>query len=165
LKGRRLEVERQNRRDRAAADWRSYEEACHQRATEAASAPAPPPELRELTMQQVEPLVRAIARGVNQRLAPLEEKLTAVERASGTLGLALDIGLAGVEGRLNELEGKPSLKYRGVWNASEAYTAGDFCTDKGSLFICKDTCIGVRPGTSNAWQLAVQRGRDGRDRR
>jgi hypothetical protein len=63
-----------------------------------------------------------------------------------------------------ELEQKPGLAYQGVWAAEKVYHVGDFVTDHGSLWHCWDSNVGVRPGSSDAWQLAVQRGRDARGR-
>ena len=65
--------------------------------------------------------------------------------------------------RVAELEARPAMKYEGVWDAEKVYRVGDFVTDGGSLWHCSDTNIGVRPGSSDAWRLAVKRGRDGRD--
>jgi hypothetical protein len=64
-----------------------------------------------------------------------------------------------------ELEQKPGLAYQGTWDEQKVYHVGDFVTDGGSLFCCRDSNVGVRPGSSDAWQLAVKRGKDGRDRR
>jgi hypothetical protein len=196
LKARGIDEERQRRRDRQAADWRSYEEACHQRAAEVASAPTPPP---KLTMGQVEPLVRGIAAGVTQvvaeKIRPLEEKLATVERASGTLGLALEVGLAGVEARLdemypnldrspngteppprvseiaelkariNELEARPLLEDAGVWNQSTVYRPGQTVTCGGSAWVCKEANSNGKPGTSDSWRLMIKKGRNGKDKR
>jgi hypothetical protein len=49
-------------------------------------------------------------------------------------------------------------KYEGVWDAEKVYCVADFVTDGGSLWHCSDTNIGVRPGSSDAWRLAVKRG-------
>jgi hypothetical protein len=164
MRAREVERERQQRASEADERRRRYQDEIHRRAIAAASAPIAQQAPGEFTQEE---MIVGIARGVSKRLAPLEEKLATVERASGTLGLALDIGLAGIEARIDEIESKPGtgFKYLGVWNSEKAYTVNDCVTDKGSLFICKDGCINVRPGTSNAWQLAVQRGKDGRDRR
>lgn len=54
------------------------------------------------------------------------------------------------------------FRYAGTWKRGAAYKAGNFCTDDGSLWAClHDTTD--RPGASTHWQLAVKRGRDGRD--
>jgi len=67
-----------------------------------------------------------------------------------------------------ELKARPTMKYEGVWDPERVYTVGDFVTDDGSLWHCSDACVGVRPGnpgSSQAWRLAVKRGRDGKSGR
>ena len=64
-----------------------------------------------------------------------------------------------------EGDGATSLKYKGTWDATREYAAGDFCTDRGSMF-CALVLTRSRPGSNNNdWQLAVKRGRDGKDAR
>jgi hypothetical protein len=54
--------------------------------------------------------------------------------------------------------------YKGVWDATEFYRAGSMVTQSGSIwFASQDAAAGIRPGASAIWQLAVKRGRDGRD--
>lgn len=56
----------------------------------------------------------------------------------------------------------PLPNWRGVFKDSETYKAGQTATFGGSLFIAKrDT--NDKPETSDAWGLAVKRGRDGKD--
>jgi hypothetical protein len=71
--------------------------------------------------------------------------------------------IAGLQQRVVELEQRPTLKYLGVWKEGQAYWPGNAVTDRGSVFICKANTLD-RPGGSDAWQLAVQRGRDARNR-
>jgi hypothetical protein len=165
LKARAVDEEKQRRRAREAEAYAAYVE--HRRAV-AEAAPRPPPIAQSapgVGVEDLETVVIGIGREVKKQLAARDAQIAELERANLNYGLALEVGLAGVEQRLDEIQAKPGMKYEGVWNSEKAYSAGDFVTDKGSLFICKDGCINVRPGTSNAWQLAVQRGRDGRDRR
>ncbi len=56
---------------------------------------------------------------------------------------------------------RSDIIYRGIWKP-EGYMGGDAVTYDGSIFIAKrDTSD--KPGTSDAWQLSVKRGRDGKD--
>jgi hypothetical protein len=64
--------------------------------------------------------------------------------------------------RIAELEARGSLKYCGVWSPEKSYAIGDFCTDHGSMWHCRVANCGSRPGSSDDWQLAVQRGQDRR---
>ncbi len=77
---------------------------------------------------------------------------------------AIAEAVAPLERRIKELEARPAMKYCGVFDATKVYHVGDFVTDGGSLWHCADTNIGARPGSSEAWQLAVKRGRDGKGR-
>ena len=53
---------------------------------------------------------------------------------------------------------------RGVWQPGEQYWRNNFITYDGSVWVClRDT--GDRPGQSLDWQLAVRKGRDGKDAR
>lgn len=51
--------------------------------------------------------------------------------------------------------------YRGIWKQGE-YKRGDTVTLEGGLWLCKADGSS-RPGTSQAWQLIVKRGTNGRD--
>jgi integrin beta 3 len=56
----------------------------------------------------------------------------------------------------------PVLIDKGVYRAESAYEAGDCVTWGGSLWIAQ-RATSEKPETSDAWRLAVKRGRDGRD--
>ena len=72
-----------------------------------------------------------------------------------------DSRVAALEARVQALEARPELKYCGVWTEGEAYGEGDFVTHGGSMWHCY-TPTKERPGTTDAWQLAVKRGKDAR---
>lgn len=56
----------------------------------------------------------------------------------------------------------PIAVYRGVYKSGEAYSTGDSVTFGGSQWIARrDTTD--KPETTDAWTLAVKRGRDGKD--
>lgn len=77
----------------------------------------------------------------------------------------IDADNAELRKEIAELKARPSLKYEGVFDAQKVYTVGSFVTDDGSLWCCMEACVGVRPGNSGAWQLAVKRGRDAKGSR
>ena len=54
------------------------------------------------------------------------------------------------------------FKYCGVWREGESYRKNNFCTHDGSVWVCLCDTEG-RPGQSLQWQLAVRKGRDGKD--
>lgn len=64
--------------------------------------------------------------------------------------------------RIKVLEARPELKYCGVWSADKVFGQGNFVTDSGSLWHASRANIGERPGSGDAWQLAVKKGRDAR---
>lgn len=69
------------------------------------------------------------------------------------------------EARLTALEARQkAFRYRGTWRSDEQYDEGNFVTHAGSIWHCKHATHG-KPGDSDAWQLAVKRGADGRDAR
>ena len=70
--------------------------------------------------------------------------------------------VAALTARVSELEAKPRLRYRGVYDISMMYEAGDFATYDGSAWHCQRPTTD-KPGTSDAWQLAIKRGKNGRD--
>lgn len=67
-----------------------------------------------------------------------------------------------LEHRLSEVQ---TLKYVGTWREGQQHQAGDAVTHDGSLWIALRETI-TRPGEQRSgWQLAVKRGKDGKDRR
>jgi hypothetical protein len=67
--------------------------------------------------------------------------------------------------RLVALEARPvGVKYCGVWTPEQAYRVHDAVSHHGSLWIAKTNQAGSEPGADPiAWQLAVKKGRDGKD--
>lgn len=99
--------------------------------------------------EEVRPIVEAIAEVlpefVAQELAPLRAELEALRA------------------ELAEAKASP-FEFTGVWIEGKAYRRGQFATKGGSVWHCNQATT-VQPGDgSGAWTLAVQRGRDARDR-
>ena len=68
--------------------------------------------------------------------------------------------------RIAEPEARPELKYSGVWKGDTSYPEGAAVTQDGSCWVAKAVTLpGQKPGDSDAWTLAVKRGRDGKDAR
>jgi hypothetical protein len=122
---------------------------------------------------------------IKQALAPLVARIATIERGDVALAATKaiaqnDIAIAALGERLDTLEtregmpGPPGpagpagkdgagLQYCGVYVGGKSYGIGDAVTSDGSLWICRaDTA--AKPGADGAWQLAVKRGRDARDR-
>jgi hypothetical protein len=69
-----------------------------------------------------------------------------------------------LEKRIAELEARPTVKYLGVYQQDKAYGSGSMVTASGGIWYAnRATCD--RPGSSDAWTLAVKRGADGKDAR
>ncbi|MHC2373367.1 chitodextrinase [Bradyrhizobium diazoefficiens] len=60
--------------------------------------------------------------------------------------------------RIKELESRPTLCYRGIWDASRTYQPGSFVTHSGSVWHADVQSTGIRPGEGGFWKLAVKRG-------
>jgi hypothetical protein len=107
--------------------------------------------------------------GFSQSINPTPKKspsagsLTLAQLA-GAIDEAIARYVEPFEARIKELEARPTLRYRGVWNASTQYVIGDFCTHDGSLWHCNVSTIGTKPSDTRDWQLAVKRGRDAQSR-
>lgn len=83
-------------------------------------------------------------------VAPLMKRLDALERENADLKAAAAKNLADF--------------YRGVWQPAQfdAYQRGMAVTHDGCLWIARVETR-AKPGTNDDWQLAVKRGRDGKD--
>lgn len=63
---------------------------------------------------------------------------------------------------VHELRKRPDLKYLKVWDATKVYGSGNFVTDGGSMWHADRASVGEKPGSGDAWTLAVKKGRDAR---
>jgi hypothetical protein len=64
--------------------------------------------------------------------------------------------------RIEALEARPEMKYLGVWAEDKVYGTGNFVTEGGSMWHAQRASVGERPGSGDAWILAIKRGRDAR---
>jgi hypothetical protein len=68
--------------------------------------------------------------------------------------------------RIKALEERPTIEYKGVFEAGVTYHKGECVTHAGSLWIAKhDTMLKPDEHDGRDWQLCVKRGRDGKDLR
>jgi hypothetical protein len=71
--------------------------------------------------------------------------------------------IAELEGRIVDAEKQAAeFRYRGVWQPGETYRKNNFITHDGGVWVCLRETEG-KPGQCLDWQLAVRRGRDGKD--
>jgi hypothetical protein len=70
-----------------------------------------------------------------------------------------------LEHRVVEAETKAAeFRYRGVWQPGEQYRRNNFVTYDASVWACLRDTEG-KPGQCLDWQLAVRKGKDGKDAR
>ena len=98
-------------------------------------------ELEALTTGMAGPIVELVKRTVT----PLKTELQALQQ------------------RLATLEAKPHVKFCGVYQSGQTYAPGDAVTHQGGLWVCKAETCGTPSQDFVGWQLAVKRGRDGKD--
>lgn len=80
------------------------------------------------------------------------------------LAFAHEEQLRALNDRIKALEARPTLRFLGTWAENRdvgSFGEGACLTHHGSLWIAKRV-TSDEPGRSNAWQLAVKRGRDGK---
>jgi len=67
--------------------------------------------------------------------------------------------------RIEGLEARSELVYCGVWQSGKTYKQNSAVTHSGSLWISKKQTAAYPGGGADpdSWQLAVKRGRDGKD--
>ncbi|MBX3704624.1 MAG: hypothetical protein KF822_12685 [Steroidobacteraceae bacterium] len=65
-----------------------------------------------------------------------------------------------IERRLAELESR-QVRYVGVYESGRRYRKGELVTHDGSVWHC-EAATEAKPGTTDAWVLAVKRGKDAR---
>jgi len=75
---------------------------------------------------------REVADAVNERLRPLEARLSALEQT------------------------QKSFAYKGTWKAGTVYAAGECITDAGALWYCKQGTTSRPPGPH--WTLSLKSG-------
>jgi hypothetical protein len=70
-----------------------------------------------------------------------------------------------VDARVDALEARPSMQYRGVWSAATLYVPGTVVTDHGCMWHANAPNRNHRPGQSETWTLCCKAGRNGKDAR
>lgn len=82
-----------------------------------------------------------VADALADGLQPLVDRLRALER------------------RVAETEAK-AMRFHGTWSKALDYSRGAAVVHDGSLWVCTRTTT-ERPGTGDAWQMAIKSGRHG----
>jgi hypothetical protein len=128
--------------------------------------PSPEKKLDEATIQRIkaspegkriDAMVAGIAPVVKQYV---EQRLTRLSEMLGEEAGMMEKRLAD---RINKLENRKELCYRGDWQPNTSYVENSATTHDGSLWIAKEH-TSTKPGGGNvAWQLCVKKGQDARD--
>ena len=132
---------RPNKRGRGVPDGSGFTTAQYQEIVDGAA-----PVLKEYIAQEV-------AAGLTQRdIDALTSGMAPVIREY--VAKALDpIGK-----RLDKLEARATMTFRGIWDDAETYQRGHVVTDGGSLWVCLDEAKRQRPGRSADWKLIAKAG-------
>lgn len=88
------------------------------------------------------------------------DDLEGVSDAAGRLSLRF------IKGDVVKTVAVPSVVYRGLYAADQAYQKGDTVTFGGSIWMATAETQGIQPNTTPGaacWRLAVKHGRDGKD--
>lgn len=64
------------------------------------------------------------------------------------MGQALGARAAELDERIDAIDAKPCMIYRGIFDVDVEYGRGDVVTDRGCLWVCIDKAKGSRPGKS-----------------
>lgn len=114
--------------------------------------------------------IRSVAAGSREVRSWTQGQSDALEVAIVSLRLSIARTLsenATLKQRLEQLEARCSdglMKYAGLHQRALSYQKGSVVTLKGSAWVAiKDVAEGEIPGETDAWQLAVKAGRDGKD--
>jgi HK97 family phage prohead protease len=118
-------------------------------------------------------LADSLRKLIEKKCAPIRERVAEVEKELATVkAAATGAGDAHMAARVTELEKlfmelkhEGRLEYHGVWNPDQTYSRHATVTAGGCLWIAREGNQNCKPGASGAWQLAVKKGRDGRDLR
>jgi len=119
-------------------------------------------------------VLREECRKLFRELAALRKRVDALSTQNGTSGAGdYANALGGAELRLRMVEDvlrqRPPVTFMGVWDSTRNYIRGDVCTFSGSMWACMESNQGRRPDEpspkARAWQLCVQRGKQGSRKR
>ena len=91
-----------------------------------------------------ESLVPFMRESIGEAVAPLEQRLAALEQKRG---------LAPLAARLGALESRPLLEDGDIWDERSVYRKGAVVTHAGASWVGREPNSNCKPGTSNVWRL------------
>ena len=119
-----------------------------------------------MTQSELQTVLKGIAAPLKEQFAARDARIACLERQVADLLIRPELATKGLLGRVEALERKPSLQYRGVYEAGKTYQPGDFVTWSGSCWCALEvtkTQPNFTPDSAKSWTLAVKEGRPGRD--
>jgi hypothetical protein len=91
-------------------------------------------------------LLEAVGTELGNMYRQLEDRINVVENRD-PVPIALPI---------LEQEGRPVMRYAGLWDNRKSYEAGDLITYNGGAWVSLINSQGLRPGDGVAWKLAIK---------
>ena len=102
---------------------------------------------------------------LEQSVVQLEGALHALEAKVAAMPAAIGRALGGMRkdlaeslgARLDAVEARSAVRYRGIWASDQTYDAHDLVTCRGGGWIAQaGMAPGVRPGSESAWRLCIK---------
>jgi hypothetical protein len=90
--------------------------------------------------------VKAVGQTIGEIRRELEERIKTLENRE-PVPLPLPV---------LDQQGRPVLRYAGLWSSEKSYQAGDLATFNGSGWVALIDSRGLRPGDGMSWKLAVK---------
>jgi hypothetical protein len=116
---------------------------------------------RQAAAKQAIEAKKALPPARPRKTAPTYVTLKSYERDMEAIGKVMKEVIDPMLSRLEALEAKSSMEFRGVWRDGNQYQAGNVVSHGGSGWVCKAANQSQRPGEApRHWQLFVKRGRD-----
>jgi hypothetical protein len=79
------------------------------------------------------------------------------------MGEALGERAAELDKRMDALEARPVMVFKGIWDVLTEYERGHVVTHDSALWTCLEPCKGGRPGKTPDWRLIAKSGAGGRN--
>jgi hypothetical protein len=92
------------------------------------------------------------------RQAPARKSAIDVEAFADAIVETIKGALSPLVARIEQLEHRPELQYRGVYEDNQAYGPGCLVTKGGSLWLCLAATT-VAPGSNSNWRVIVKQGK------
>jgi hypothetical protein len=125
------------------------------------------PAQQDYLAQMLKTIATTTGMTVRERIDKMvDESQTSLDEAFEAVKGYVDRSIDALWEEVKALKDRPEFSDAGIWVHDKTYKTGNGVSESGSFWIAKrDTTFGEKPGASDAWRLAVKRGKDGRDAR